>query len=412
MKSIFFTISLLLLFLQTSYSQWSEQTSPVTSILYSVSAPDDNHVWTCGASGKVLRTTNGGATWTSVTSPNATLALYNIWAIDSNTAVVTGSGSSTFVYKTTNGGSTWTQVFTQTGGFIDAITQRVTPDKLLMVGDPVGGRWSIWISNDYGSTWDTLSSVAQAGSETGFNNCLFIHPQLGMWFGTSNTRVYKRFSMTYTSQPTPGLVNSDAVWFNDGVNGMVAGTILLKTTDGGGTWLPLVAPGTGNILGITGAASDWWYVRGSSAYYTSNNGTTWATDYTAPAGTYNHITLTRSGGSSMWAVRSNGGISRSLGPIGIQPISHEVPRNFSLSQNYPNPFNPSTVIRFQVAGSKFVRLNVYDILGRNIASLVNEQLQPGTYEVNFNGENLPSGVYFYRIEAGSFTDSKQMVLVK
>ncbi len=93
----------------------------------------------------------------------------------------------------------------------------------------------------------------------------------------------------------------------------------------------------------------------------------------------------------------------------------EIPEEFMLFQNYPNPFNPSTKIKFLVPGTSSAAqtfLAVYDILGREVAVLVNEQLQPGTYEVNFEGSNFPSGVYFYKISTGKFTDSKSMVILK
>jgi hypothetical protein len=108
--------------------------------------------------------------------------------------------------------------------------------------------------------------------------------------------------------------------------------------------------------------------------------------------------------------------------IGIISIGGEIPKSFSLSQNYPNPFNPVTKIRFDIPLSRGVdavgrrgvltQLIVYDVLGREVASLVNEQLQPGTYEVEWDGTNYPSGIYYYTINAGSFFQSKKMVLIK
>jgi hypothetical protein len=83
-----------------------------------------------------------------------------------------------------------------------------------------------------------------------------------------------------------------------------------------------------------------------------------------------------------------------------------------LYQNYPNPFNPSTSIKYQVESIKLIKLIVYDILGKEIVTLVNEKLSPGTYDVNFDGSNLPSGIYFYKLETGNFSDIKRMVLIK
>jgi hypothetical protein len=100
--------------------------------------------------------------------------------------------------------------------------------------------------------------------------------------------------------------------------------------------------------------------------------------------------------------------------IGIKNISSEIPKEFKLEQNYPNPFNPVTKIKFNIAahsvGQTF--MSVYDITGREIAKLVNEQLQPGTYEVTFDGTNLSSGVYFYRLTAGNFSVTKKLTLLK
>lgn len=99
-------------------------------------------------------------------------------------------------------------------------------------------------------------------------------------------------------------------------------------------------------------------------------------------------------------------------PIGIQTIGNEIPKNYNLMQNYPNPFNPVTNIKFSVPESGNVQLKVYDVLGRLVAELVDEFKPAGNYMVDFNASNLPSGVYFYRLETADFTDVKKMVLVK
>jgi len=81
-------------------------------------------------------------------------------------------------------------------------------------------------------------------------------------------------------------------------------------------------------------------------------------------------------------------------------------------QNYPNPFNPITIIRYQMPKDEFVTLRVYDILGREITTLVNEEKPAGTYSVNFNASNLASGIYFYKISAGNFSQTKKMLLLR
>jgi len=99
-------------------------------------------------------------------------------------------------------------------------------------------------------------------------------------------------------------------------------------------------------------------------------------------------------------------------PIGIQQISSEVPNRFSLLQNYPNPFNPMTRIKFNITKASNVNITVFDVLGRHITTLVNEKLNAGTYETDWNANNMPGGVYFYKIESDEFTETKKMILVK
>jgi hypothetical protein len=99
-------------------------------------------------------------------------------------------------------------------------------------------------------------------------------------------------------------------------------------------------------------------------------------------------------------------------PVGIKQISSNVPSEYKLYQNYPNPFNPTTNIRYQITNNRFVLLKVYDILGKEIATLVNEKQSPGVYEVIFDGSNLSSGIYFYTLTAGDFRATKRFVLIK
>jgi len=86
--------------------------------------------------------------------------------------------------------------------------------------------------------------------------------------------------------------------------------------------------------------------------------------------------------------------------------------DFSLEQNYPNPFNPSTSIKFTVPSSEFVSLKVYDVLGNEVTTLVNEQKAPGVYEVRFDAGDLSSGVYIYKLQAGNFTQTRKLMLMK
>ncbi|MFZ1320593.1 MAG: T9SS type A sorting domain-containing protein [Ignavibacteria bacterium] len=100
------------------------------------------------------------------------------------------------------------------------------------------------------------------------------------------------------------------------------------------------------------------------------------------------------------------------GLVSVNNISTEIPEKYSLSQNYPNPFNPKTVINYELQISGNAKLTVYDVLGNEVAELVNEKQNAGTYSVDFDGSNFSSGVYFYRLNAGEFSETKRMMLLK
>jgi len=93
-------------------------------------------------------------------------------------------------------------------------------------------------------------------------------------------------------------------------------------------------------------------------------------------------------------------------------VSVEIPNVYSLEQNYPNPFNPSTTIKYSIAEDGLVKLAVYNMLGEEVASIINTTQKADKYEVNFNANNLSSGVYFFTLKAGNFISTKKMVLLK
>jgi hypothetical protein len=118
-----------------------------------------------------------------------------------------------------------------------------------------------------------------------------------------------------------------------------------------------------------------------------------------------NVFLTGSSGISMCTIKYSQ-------LVGIVHNNKQIPGHFVLYQNYPNPFNPYTVISYQLPLTNNVQLIIYDILGREVKTLVNEKQNAGSYQIEFDGSNYPSGIYFYRIEAGNFVESKKMMLVK
>jgi photosystem II stability/assembly factor-like uncharacterized protein len=407
------TFIILISFFSNSFAQWNFYSTGVSQVQTSISAVDDNIAWVCGHLGVVCRTTNGGTSWTSsvVTPDSATLI--NIFAVDANTALVSArefSPSVASVWKTTNGGGTWAQVFTQNSGEINGI-KIFNGGSGFMVGDPVGGRWSLWRTTNSGTSWDSTGLYLQGTGLNGIENGFYTNGN-NFWFGTGNGRIYHSSNSgsnwSFQSLGSQGIVST---WLN-GTTGLTTtfGGVY-RTTNNGANWTSIPAPGSGNQLAVTGAGSKFWMVtRGSvNIYTTTNNGDNWSSTFTQETKT--DITISRTG-SKIWIATVSDRVLYASASSYISTISSEIPGSFSLSQNYPNPFNPVTHFQFAVAEFGFVTLKVYDIMGKEIETIVSENLQPGIYKAKFNAVDLPSGVYFYTLSSASFTETKKMLLLK
>jgi hypothetical protein len=219
------------------------------------------------------------------------------------------------------------------------------------------------------------------------------------------------------------------VWFNNTIYGVVTSSAnaLARSTDGGQTWTNVPVAGSGFMIACAGSgAMDFWYARGSTIYRSTDRGVSFASSYVG-TGTYVHLSFTTSGSNTWgWAVTSTGGIAAFNGTVtgvGEQPRPiREVPLQIALKQNYPNPFNPATTIDYSLPGQANVKLQVFDMLGRQITTLVNDDQPEGAYTVRWEGTDnsgapVASGVYFYRIEAKTtdgvvLNSMKKMVLLK
>jgi photosystem II stability/assembly factor-like uncharacterized protein len=433
MKKIYFLFIIILLSGLLSAQPWSEQNSGVTATLTSVCCINPSNAWICGYTGTVLRTQNAGLNWINCTG-NGIPTTVSLISISGNPvlytdAIVAGySGSDTWVWRTTNSGNNWNQVFYQQGGFIDAVCMTSSTNGF-MVGDPVGSRWSLWKTTNGGANWDSTGLyLPQVGTEAGWNNSMVCAPPF-IWFGTNNTKIYfsSNNGINWTVQATTGELNSYAIWFHPLIlSGLVlmGGATMMQTTNSGANWTALASMGTGNFGGITSTPlltdnllfQPVWYVRTTNViYYSTNFGVNWTAEYTNPTTTiqYRHISLAYPG-RGIWAVGTLGKISYHSQLYDVKIIGSTIPKNFALYQNYPNPFNPITKIKFDIVahsvGQTF--LSVYDMLGREVATLVNEQLRPGTYEVEWNASQYTSGVYFYKLNSGNYTETKKLVLIK
>jgi len=279
------------LFADTCSFDFTDQISGTTNQLLTVSTVSATVAWAAGVGPTVIRTIDG-STWTNSTGTGITGDVYNIYGIDANNALCTTSPTSTFIYKTSNGGATWSQVFTQTGGFIDAI-QMTSPTDGYALGDPVTSKWTVLKTSDGGNSWARMATEpTQVGSEAGWNNCFQIIGT-NMWFGTNSTKVYhsSNSGLTWSSSATTGSVNTYSLNFNSLTNGLAGGTAMVKTSDGGNSYSSTGSPGvSGNINGLEGSGNFWWSIRSdASVYRSSNQGANWSTSYTRPGAVFQDI---------------------------------------------------------------------------------------------------------------------------
>jgi photosystem II stability/assembly factor-like uncharacterized protein len=418
-KVVLFIFSVYFLFgiSNSSHAGWIYQSSGTSEHLRSVCFVNDLTGWVVGYSGKILKTTNGGTNWISQSSPtsNPLLSVFFInslkgWAVGGlGDIIATGNGGTNWmlqstgstsafnsvffitesigwtvgefmvILKTTNGGINWTPLLSGSVPlnsviFTDVNTGYIAGNSGYVMKSTNGGlNWTVQNSNVSYYLY-SIHFPASGASLTGYT--------VGM--GTPSPPILKSTDagITWSIQSVPLGDALTSVFFSDALNGWAGGYMgtIMHTSNGGITW-PYQTSGTGNSI--------------RSVYFV-NSMTGWAVGDLG--------TILKTG---------NGGVSS------INTISNTIPEKYSLFQNYPNPFNPTTIIRLQIAdfrsqigkANKTV-LKVYDILGKEVQTLVDEVLQPGTYKVKFDGSSLPSGIYFYRLSAGEYMETKKFILMK
>ena len=413
---------------------WLLQLDGSSSSLYSVNAPSPNVIWASGgntiATGPlVIRSTNGGTTWTEVTGSLQGVDLYCVTALDDQRAWVGTSDGR--IFATANGGILWSEQ-TYPGRqspFIDGI--RMFADGTgFTLGDPLAdGKFVVLKTTDFGASWSHLGlEPGFVAGEAGWNNSFWWTDEQHGWFGTNQNAVWRTTDGGGSwQQSATGGLNSYGVAFNTTTIGYAVhdGGLVTRSTDGGQTWVSLAFPSTDQVAGLTSVPGDpsAWVVTASSPFHTRTNGSAWSEETSYPfSGSITHVSAPDS--SIAWVVTTNGEVL-CYRPSALTSVPAEgppeVPAGYVLEQNYPNPFNPVTTIGYRVSGlgSGWVRLSVYDILGREVAVLANEEQQPGYHEVSFDGSRLSSGVYFYRLTvaagdraANTVVSTKRMLLLK
>ncbi len=344
-----------------------------------MSFPDLNTGYATGA-GSLQKTTNFGDNWVSQINPSNQI-LNSINFTNVNTGYACG-GSGT-VIKTTNGGINW-----------------------LILNNPLNINYNLY-------------NVFFTDSVTGYISGFKYSADTSVFMKTSNGGI-NWIAQYYTVSNWGRFFSMFFVNANTGFIGSNVGHIL-KTTNAGTTWNNIMIPTSNRIFSLyfPSASTGYGSCYGGQIVKTTNSGNNWFLQTTGTGSILysiffiNNLTGYAAGNNNTVLKTTDGGGA----PIGITPISNEVPKDFRLEQNYPNPFNPSTNINFSIPKPGNVKLSVFDVLGREVETLVNEQLSAGTYKVDFpapsgNASHLPSGLYFYRIISGNFTDVKKMLLIK
>lgn len=373
-----------------------------------------------GAGAGVYRSTDAGATWTLINTGivETSVAIQSIAVHPTNPliayiAVFDGLvDSPQGIYKTTNGGTSWVPANTGIGTVKNFLSLSMNPKNpnTLYAGTSFNiatqmGPSKIYKTVDGAATWiDVSNGLPSATTDNKPIRCLSI--------STLDTAV----------------VLAGMFMNTDSVSGM------FLTGNGGANWVRMHT-GLPNAVGTLprsciikpGSATEFFVGLGNAGnsgigvWKTTDGGRLW-TDFNG--GTLSNTTSIRNlnfknagsytlyaGGAHPTLTTGQGVFEYTFTATGIGN-NNEVPDRFFLSQNYPNPFNPVTKIKYSLLSSQFVTLIVYDLSGKEITTLVNNSQVAGNYEVDFDASSLSTGVYIYRISAGTFLDEKKMMLVK
>jgi photosystem II stability/assembly factor-like uncharacterized protein len=324
----------------------------------------------------LLKTTDAGSTWIDKTIDGINY-VEKLFFIDANTGWIVGMNG--LIYKTTDGGESWIDLSLFSDTYLYSIQFLDKNNGWLS-----GSAGSIFFTSDGGLNWEPQTS----GVFANLTEIYFIDSNHGWAIGGA----YDNYFFIRTTDggniwsilPIPQNERFEALHFIDQNTGWIIGNSsinkIYKTIDGGQNWIPQLTYYFNSVYDI-------WFSD-------SNNG--WVVGY----------------GHNIILHTTNGGVTF----IDDEENNFTQPKDFLLQQNYPNPFNPSTKISWQSPVGSWQTLKVYDILGNEVATLVNEYRSAGSYEVDFQStagsHQLANGVYFYQLRVGDFVETKKMILLK
>jgi photosystem II stability/assembly factor-like uncharacterized protein len=446
----FFLIANCTLKIEDCKCQWSLQTNPLsTSIgVGKIQFVTSTEGWISCGQGNLLHTTNAGTNWLVVTPfPNDTVTSFSDPAITmcwinqthgwKNNIIGNYSNfHGAVIHLTTDGGITWQKkVLSSLAGEMGVQVQFVNVNTgWASVGNLNTGGGKLMKSTNGGNNWSVIDTSSADGGIFYFTDVS------NGWSIKGGQNPSPPFTIKHT---TNGGVNwavqyTDntqgefvAIQFTDLNNGWVAGRYrkILKTNNGGTNWIQfnntgLIDSAYAKCMFFLNANTGWigenYYVPPPQQtplrvlIYTSNGGNSWTQQIPSILSWNNTIfSIYFNDAQNGWFTAENGVIAHTTNSgIGIKHISSDVPSDYSLHQNFPNPFNPTTSILYELPKKGFVKLVIFDALGRELETLVKEKQSAGTYEATFNASQYSSGVYFYRLTTDGFSETKKMILLK
>jgi len=435
------------------YSQWTivGDLNGVAGPRPVISVVDGNTAFVTGGEtiNATYKTTNGGTNWIQLNT-GTNRVFWSILSNDAKTVFAGDNGVGGFInfYKTTSGEIPWTiidsipEITSELPGFRGIRFSNSIPSFGIAYAEGNNGDFYIYKTRDGGNKWTKtlFPGYPEHYIGIGLNVIDSLFYAFGTRYGSPSIIITTDGGETWNlrnlglpsgnGNKTRGLAFKDKL---TGIAGSSSTPNIVRTTNGGLNWVEInVGNNITNTLGpvmrwIDGTDICYLTVRGSSTggaitgvLKSTNGGLNWTAMETSGVGII--YMDTKKIGSNIYGYASSalpgafgGNLVFKLTDVitGINQISEIVPDGYHLSQNYPNPFNPVTNFEFGIPKLGFASLKIYDMLGKEVAILVNEKLNPGTYKYNFDASAFPSGAYFYKLVVeGNIIDTKRMALLK